>query len=56
MKTYEHLTLYLSSDRMKLINMRKDIEAKLKEMPELLSIGQVAEIFSIHQDTLRYWE
>ena len=56
MKTYEHLTLYLSSDRMKLINMRKDIEAKLKEMPELLSIGQVAEIFSIHQDTLRNWE
>lgn len=25
-------------------------------MPELLSIGQVAEIFSIHQDTLRNWE
>jgi type I restriction enzyme M protein len=36
--------------------MRKDIQAKLKEMPELLSIGQVAEIFSIHQDTLRNWE
>jgi type I restriction enzyme M protein len=36
--------------------MRKDIEAKLKDMPELLSIGQVAEIFSIHQDTLRNWE
>lgn len=56
MKTYEHLTLYLREDRIKLINMRKDIEAKLKEMPELLSIGQVAEIFSIHQDTLRNWE
>ncbi|MEX2405638.1 MAG: type I restriction-modification system subunit M [Candidatus Paceibacterota bacterium] len=56
MKTYERLTLYLNEDRMKLINMRKDIEAKLKEMPELLSIGQVAEIFSIHQDTLRNWE
>jgi len=37
-------------------NMRKDIQEKLKEMPELLSIGQVAEIFSIHQDTLRNWE
>jgi type I restriction-modification system DNA methylase subunit len=36
--------------------MRKDIEAKLKEMPELLTIGQVAKIFSIHQDTLRNWE
>jgi type I restriction enzyme M protein len=56
MKTYEHLTLYLREDRMKRISMRKDIEAKLKEMPELLSIGQVAEIFSIHQDTLRNWE
>ncbi len=56
MKTYEHLTLYLESDRMKLNNMRKDIQEKLKGMPELLSIGQVAEIFSIHQDTLRNWE
>jgi len=36
--------------------MRKDIQEKLKGMPELLSIGQVAEIFSIHQDTLRNWE
>jgi type I restriction enzyme M protein len=36
--------------------MRKDIQAKLKEMPELLSIGQVAKIFSIHPDTLRNWE
>jgi len=36
--------------------MRKDIQEKLKTMPELLSIGQVAEIFSIHQDTLRNWE
>jgi type I restriction enzyme M protein len=56
MKTYEHLTLYLESDRLVLNNMRKDIQEKLKEMPELLSIGQVAEIFSIHQDTLRNWE
>lgn len=36
--------------------MRKDIQAKLKEMPDLLSIGQVAEVFSIHPDTLRNWE
>ncbi len=36
--------------------MRKDIEQKLKEMPELLSISQVADIFSIHPDTLRNWE
>src|SRR3989339_2101118 len=36
--------------------MRKDIQEKLKGMPELLSIGQVAEIFSIHQDTLLNWE
>lgn len=56
MKTYEHWTLYLESDRFKLNNMRKDIQEKLKGMPELLSIGQVAEIFSIHQDTLRNWE
>lgn len=56
MKTYEHLTLYLKRDRILLSNMRKDIKEKLKGMPELLSIGQVAEIFSIHQDTLRNWE
>ena len=48
MKTYEHLTLYLNSDRLELINMRKDIQAKLKGMPDLLSIGQVAEIFNIY--------
>jgi len=36
--------------------MRKDIQEKLKKLPELLSISQVAEIFSIHQDTLRNWE
>lgn len=36
--------------------MRKDIQEKLKTMSELLTIGQVAEIFSIHQDTLRNWE
>ena len=56
MKTYEHLTLYLERDRLLLNNMRKDIQEKLKGMPELLTIGQVAEIFSIHQDTLRNWE
>lgn len=56
MKTYERLTLYLERDRIVLSNMRKDIQEKLKGMPELLSIGQVAEIFSIHQDTLRNWE
>ena len=56
MKTYEHLTLYLESDRLISNTMRKDIQEKLKGMPELLSIGQVAEIFSIHQDTLRNWE
>jgi len=36
--------------------MRKDIQEKLKGMPKLLTIGQVADIFSIHQDTLRNWE
>lgn len=56
MKTYDDLTLYLECDRLVLSNMRKDIQEKLKKMPELLSIGQVAEIFSIHQDTLRNWE
>ena len=56
MKTYESLTLYLNEDRIKLNIMRKDIQAKLKEMPDMLSIGQVAEVFSIHQDTLRNWE
>ncbi len=56
MKTYEHLTLYLESDRLLFIQMRKDIQAKLKGMPELLSISQVADIFSIHPDTLRNWE
>ncbi len=56
MKTYERLTLYLCGDRMRRIDMRKDIQAKLKDMPDLLSIGQVAEIFNIHPDTLRNWE
>ncbi len=56
MKTYEHLTLYLRRDRIALNDMRKDIQAKLKEMPELLSISQVADIFNIHPDTLRNWE
>jgi len=41
---------------MALNDMRKDIQAKLKEMPELLSISQVADIFNIHPDTLRNWE
>ena len=36
--------------------MRKDIQAKLKGKPKLLSISQVAEIFNIHPDTLRNWE
>lgn len=36
--------------------MNKDIQEKLKNLPELLTIGQVAEIFSIHPDTLRNWE
>ncbi len=56
MKTYEHLTLYLKRDILILNNMRKDIQEKLKTMPELLTISQVAEIFSLHQDTLRNWE
>ncbi len=41
---------------MKRNSMRKDIEAKLKEKGDLLTIGEVADIFSIHQDTLRNWE
>jgi len=32
------------------------IQNKLKTLPELLSIGEVSEIFSIHPDTLRNWE
>lgn len=52
----KHLTLYLERDRLRLDAMRKDIQEKLKTMPELLSISQVAELFSIHQDTLRNWE
>lgn len=56
MITYERLTLFLERDRLVLLNMRKDIQEKLKGLPELLSISQVAEIFSIHQDTLRNWE
>jgi type I restriction enzyme M protein len=36
--------------------MRQDIKNKLKDLPELLSISQVAEIFNIHPDTLRNWE
>ena len=36
--------------------MKKEIRSKLKDMPDLLSIGQVSDIFGIHQDTLRNWE
>ncbi|HCW31980.1 MAG: type I restriction-modification system, M subunit, type I restriction enzyme M protein [Candidatus Peregrinibacteria bacterium GW2011_GWE2_39_6] len=36
--------------------MKREIEKKLKEMPDLLSISEVSEIFGIHQDTLRNWE
>lgn len=36
--------------------MRKELENKLNEMPELLSIGQVSDLFGIHADTLRNWE
>ena len=56
MKTYEDLTLYLKRDMLMKVNMRKDIQAKLKGKSELLSISQVAEIFNIHPDTLRNWE
>ncbi len=56
MITYERLTLYKTGDRIVLKHMRKDIKAKLEGLPDLLSIGQVAEIFNVHQDTLRNWE
>lgn len=36
--------------------MKKEIRKKLQDMPDLLSIGQVSDIFGIHQDTLRNWE
>ena len=36
--------------------MLNEIKKKLKKMPNLLTIGQVSDIFSIHQDTLRNWE
>lgn len=36
--------------------MKKEIRKQLKDMPGLLSISQVSEIFGIHQDTLRNWE
>lgn len=35
--------------------MKKIVEGKLQES-ELLSIGEVAKLFSIHPDTLRNWE
>ena len=56
MITYEHLTSYKVCDRIVLKHMRKDIKAKLEGLPDLLSIGQVAEIFNVHHDTLRNWE
>lgn len=56
MITYEYFTLYLTNDIIKKENMRKDIQNKLKEMGDMLTIGQVAEVFSIHPDTLRNWE
>ncbi|HUD19238.1 MAG TPA: type I restriction-modification system subunit M [Patescibacteria group bacterium] len=36
--------------------MNDFISKKLEETPELLTIGQVAELFKIHPDTLRNWE
>lgn len=36
--------------------MKNEIQNRLKGMPDLLSIGQVSEIFGIHHDTLRNWE
>lgn len=36
--------------------MSQILQKKLEELPELLSIGQVSEIFKIHVDTLRNWE
>ena len=56
MITYEYFTLYLTNEIIKKENMRKDIQNKLKEMGDMLTIGQVAEVFSIHPDTLRNWE
>lgn len=32
------------------------IQKKLEEIPEFLTIGQVADLFKIHPDTLRNWE
>ena len=36
--------------------MSQILQKKLGDLPELLTIGQVSEIFKIHQDTLRNWE
>lgn len=36
--------------------MSQILKKKLEGLPELLTIGQVAEMFHIHQDTLRNWE
>ncbi len=36
--------------------MSELIKRKLEETPDLLSIGEVAELFKIHPDTLRNWE
>lgn len=35
--------------------MLNELKKKLQNMPKLLTIGQVSEIFGIHQDTLRNW-
>ena len=32
------------------------IQHKIESLPELLSIGEVSQIFHIHPDTLRNWE
>jgi len=36
--------------------MNQILTKKLESLPELLSIGEVAETFGIHRDTLRNWE
>ena len=36
--------------------MKMELKKKLKDLPDLLTIGQVSELFGIHQDTLRNWE
>ncbi len=36
--------------------MKQEIRKKFQKMSELLTIGQVSDIFQIHPDTLRNWE